>query len=67
MQLARELGGSSGALMYHVVRLARLGVIELVEVRRRGGADEHVYGVRARGWGKVLDRLERLAPPPDDG
>jgi DNA-binding transcriptional ArsR family regulator len=65
MQLARELGGRPSTVMHHVTRLAGLGVIELVVVRRRGGADERVYRVRARGWGRVLDRLEHLAPPPE--
>jgi DNA-binding transcriptional ArsR family regulator len=63
MELVRELGGTTGSVMHHVSKLAALGVIELVEVRRRGRADEHVYRVRASGWGEILDRLERLTPP----
>ena len=42
-ELAAELGAPVGNISYHVRELERLGMIELVEEKKRRGAIEHFY------------------------
>jgi DNA-binding transcriptional ArsR family regulator len=46
-RLAAALGAKVNVVAYHVRRLAELGLVELVEVRRGRGGMEHVYAAPA--------------------
>src|ERR1700709_1353440 len=43
VEIAQEIGKDVGHVGYHVRKLLQLGLIELVDERPRGGADEHFY------------------------
>jgi DNA-binding transcriptional ArsR family regulator len=60
-ELAAELGSPVSNVSYHVRELARIGMIELVEEKKRRGAIEHFY--RAI-WHPMLDaaEFEKLTP-----
>jgi DNA-binding transcriptional ArsR family regulator len=47
-ELAAELGAPVGNVSYHVRELERVGLIELVEEKKRRGAVEHFYRAIAR-------------------
>ena len=47
-RLAAVLGANVNVAAYHVRRLAELGLIELIEVRRGRGGMEHVYAAPRR-------------------
>jgi DNA-binding transcriptional ArsR family regulator len=60
-ELAAELGSPVGNISYHVRELKRLGMIELVEEKKRRGAIEHFY--RAVHYPMVDDpEWEKLSP-----
>jgi DNA-binding transcriptional ArsR family regulator len=47
-RIAAATGAKTNVVAYHVRRLAELGLIELVEIRRGRGGLEHVYRARRR-------------------
>jgi DNA-binding transcriptional ArsR family regulator len=55
-ELSKSLGTTLGATAYHVRTLHKLGLIKLVEERRRGGAVEHYY--RAKQLSTALDTID---------
>jgi DNA-binding transcriptional ArsR family regulator len=60
-ELAAELGSPVGNISYHVRELERIGMIELVEEKKRRGAIEHFY--RAVHYPMVdAPEWEKLSP-----
>jgi DNA-binding transcriptional ArsR family regulator len=47
-RLAGALGAKVNVVAYHVRRLAELGLVDLVEIRRGRGGLEHLYAARRR-------------------
>ena len=65
-ELAAELGAPVGNVSYHVRELEQLGLIELVEEKKRRGAIEHFYRATVRP--EPSDRQwQRLSPEEREG
>lgn len=59
-ELTAELGADLRNISYHVQRLERLGLLELVQTKQRRGALEHFY--RARGKLAITDQAWDQVP-----
>jgi predicted transcriptional regulator len=62
-ELAAMVGLSPSATLYHVRKLAAVGLIETAETRRRRAFEERVWRTTTSGWAE-LERLLRAAAPP---
>jgi len=63
--LARRLGTPRQQLNYHLRELERVGLVELVEERRRGNCTERVLRATARGYVISPEVLGRLGNHPE--
>ena len=70
VRLARRLDEGLERVAYHVKRLEAVGLVELVDTRRRRGAVEHIYATTARApfsdeaWGALdAETRQRLVVP----
>jgi DNA-binding transcriptional ArsR family regulator len=62
-ELAAIVGLSPSATLYHVRRLAELGLIEEAETRRRRAFEERVWRTTTTGWNKLETLLQAAMPP----
>lgn len=63
-EIAKELGEELGVVNYHVRKLEKLGMVEIVRERPVRGSTEHFYKAIRRPWWTTaqwaeLDRLPR--------
>jgi predicted transcriptional regulator len=66
-ELSALVGLSPRATLHHVEKLARAGLIEVAETRRRRAFDERVWRTRTTGWAELEERLAEAAAATSGG